>query len=398
MFLKSLKLTNFLSYGESDEWIDLHPINVIVGRNGVGKSNFLEAIGFIRSTTGLSESNNLLATIGRGGGVQNWIWKGTRKSSQVSLDAIFGEPITESSEISNIRYSISFIDAANWFNIINERIEKCSEDKEFGNFIPYYSIENGHGVLRSGGAIGGTETPMNISQLESILSKRTIPPQHQEVLKLINEISKILIYNNWTFGYNSPPKLFQNANALYHCLDSDSANLALVLNKIRRTPEFNEKFFYYLKKLYDEIVDYDVRVIEGMIQVLIHEKSGIVPATQLSDGTLRYMCLLAVLCDPEPRPLVCIEEPELGLHPDIIPYFADLLNDASERTQLIVTTHSDFLVDALTDQPEAVLVAERDEEGTHLNRLDSHELKRWLEAYRLGDLWISGQIGGKRWR
>ena len=398
MFLKSIKLTNFLSYGESSKWVDLHPFNVIVGRNGVGKSNFLEAIGFIRSATALSESTNLLATISRGGGVQNWIWKGTRKSSQASLDAIFGEPIGGSTEVSDIRYSISFTEAENWFNIVNEKIEKCLENEKFGNFIPYYNAENGVGMLHSGGALSGTETPMNIGQLESILSKRSIPPQHQEVLKLISEISGILIYNNWTFGHNSPPKLFQNANALYHCLDSNSANLALVLNKIRRTPEFNEKFFYYLKKLYDDIVDYDVRVIEGMIQVLVHEKSGIIPATQLSDGTLRYMCLLAVLCDPEPRPLVCIEEPELGLHPDIIPYFADLLEDASERTQLVVTTHSDFLVDALSDQPEAILVADRDENGTSLERLDSGDLKLWLEEYRLGELWISGQIGGKRWR
>ena len=60
--------------------------------------------------------------------------------------------------------------------------------------------------------------------------------------------------------------------------------------------------------------------------------------------------------DPDPPPLICIEEPELGLHPDLLPKLADHLVTASERTQLIVTTHSDILVDALTERPETVVV------------------------------------------
>jgi len=122
-----------------------------------------------------------------------------------------------------------------------------------------------------------------------------------------------------------------------------------------------------------------------------------VPATRLSDGTLRYLCLLAILCHPAPPPVVCIEEPELGLHPDVLPTLADLMKEASDRCQLIVTTHSDVLVDAMTDQPEAVLVAEKHEAGTTLTRLDADKLKPWLEKYRLGQLWTRGEIGGTRW-
>jgi predicted ATPase len=107
--------------------------------------------------------------------------------------------------------------------------------------------------------------------------------------------------------------------------------------------------------------------------------------------------LLAVLCDPSPPPLVCIEEPELGLHPDIIPKVADLLIDASERTQLIVTTHSDILVDAMTEQPDAVLICEKHNGQTKIRRLNSEKLQEWLNEYRLGELWISGELGGTRW-
>ena len=121
------------------------------------------------------------------------------------------------------------------------------------------------------------------------------------------------------------------------------------------------------------------------------------PATRLSDGTLRYLSILAVLCHPSPPSLVCLEEPELGLHPDILPGLADILREASNRCQLIVTTHSDALVDALTDTPESIVVCEKKEGQTTLRRLDKDELSHWLKTYRLGELWSSGEIGGNRW-
>ncbi len=74
-----------------------------------------------------------------------------------------------------------------------------------------------------------------------------------------------------------------------------------------------------------------------------------------------------------------------------------MVPEASTRTQLIVTTHSDVLVDAMSDQPESVLVAEKTESGTTLTRLNAEKLKPWLEKYRLGQLWTRGEIGGTRW-
>jgi predicted ATPase len=123
----------------------------------------------------------------------------------------------------------------------------------------------------------------------------------------------------------------------------------------------------------------------------------VIPATRLSDGTLHYLCLLAILCDPEPPPLICIEEPELGLHPDILPKVADLLRSAATRTQLIVTTHSDILVDAMTETPECVVVCAKEDGRTTMQRLVPEELEQWLAKYRLGQLWTKGQIGGNRW-
>ncbi len=110
------------------------------------------------------------------------------------------------------------------------------------------------------------------------------------------------------------------------------------------------------------------------------------------------MCLVALLVDPQPPKLLCIEEPELGLHPDLIPKIADLLVEASKRTQIIVTTHSDILVDAMTEHPEYVVVVEKHNGSTVARRLENNErLQSWLEKYRLGEVWASGEIGGNRY-
>ena len=95
--------------------------------------------------------------------------------------------------------------------------------------------------------------------------------------------------------------------------------------------------------------------------------------------------------------MICIEEPELGLHPDILPKVADLLRAASARTQVIVTTHSDILVDAMTETPEAVVVCAKEQGQTKMERLKADELEAWLKDYRLGQLWTKGEIGGNRW-
>ncbi|MFZ2617080.1 MAG: AAA family ATPase, partial [Anaerolineae bacterium] len=153
-----------------------------------------------------------------------------------------------------------------------------------------------------------------------------------------------------------------------------------------------------LRELYEGIEDVNFQIDGGNVLLFLEERGGReIPATRLSDGTLRYLCLLAILLHPDPPPLIAIEEPELGLHPDIIPQLAKLLVAASERTQLVVTTHSDVLVDALTSQPESVIVCEKVDGESQFRRLDADQLKEWLEKYTLGQLWSMGEIGGNRW-
>lgn len=178
-------------------------------------------------------------------------------------------------------------------------------------------------------------------------------------------------------------------------LSEDGSNLALRLNEM----EFKiglEKVDSYLRRFSNSFEKVRVLTRGGITQLYLKEEHlpDALAATSLSDGTLRLLCLLTLLLDPSPPPLLCIEEPETGMHPDSIRVIAELLTEASKRTQLIVTTHSPALIDALSDQPESVVVCERDLEGfTHFRRLAGHDLDQWLERYSLGQLWQKGEIG-----
>ena len=229
------------------------------------------------------------------------------------------------------------------------------------------------------------------------LSESRGPDQYPEITYLGQVYSRFRLYREWSFGRYTAPRQPQKADQPNELLEPDCTNLGLVLNRLEREANAKRRLLENLRELYEGIEDYHISVEGGTVQVFLHDSGYTIPATRLSDGTLRYLCLLAILCHPSPPPLVCIEEPELGLHPDILPSLARLLQEASAKTQLVVTTHSDILVDQLSETPESVVVCERSEGQTTMKRLESSELTRWLEKYRLGELWMKGEIGGARW-
>lgn len=388
MLIHSVQLNNFLSFGPSAETVPLGPLNVIIGPNGAGKSNLLESIALLQSAP-----EQLLKPIREGGGVRDWLWKGGQGTPTAALEVVLDNPKGPQ----RLRYQLSFTEVGQRFQIVDERIENekpVSEQHPQAYF--YYHFNHGRPVLNVKDQKRSLQQE-DVDLERSILSQRRDPDQYPELTYLGQVLGKIRLYREWSFGRYTPPRLPQKADLPNEHLEPDGSNLGLVLNRLRRDPEVKRRLLTALQALYDGIDDYDVQIEGGTVQVFFHEGRFTIPATRLSDGTLRYLCLLAVLCHPNPPPLICIEEPELGLHPDVLPTLADLLKEASTRTQLIVTTHSDVLVDAMSDQPESVLVAEKGEHGTTLTRLDAEKLKPWLEKYRLGQLWTRGEIGGTRW-
>ena len=395
-FIESIRLENILSYGLNTEAFPLEPLNVLIGPNASGKSNLIEALSLLAAAP-----RDLQEPIRVGGGVRDWIWKGGRRVSP----AVVNVTITNPKKPIALRYRLSFTEAGSRFELWDEALE----DEKPMNVVEaqpyfYYRYQEGHPVLN---VMTTTEANRYERRLiredmepdQSILSQRRDPDSYPELTYLAHQFQRMRFYREWNLGRYTPPRLAQKPDLPQDFLLDDASNLGLVLSDMLNQPAIKDQILDRMRDFYPSFKDINVTINAGAVQIFFQEE-GLrltVPATRLSDGSLRYLCLLAVLCHPNPPPLVCIEEPELGLHPDVIPEVAKLLVQVSSRSQVIVTTHSDILVDALTDVPESVVVCEKSDGATQLRRLDSEELKPWLEKYRLGELWTRGEIGGNRW-
>ncbi len=398
-FIRTIKLENILSYSRAEAEIQLESLNVLIGRNATGKSNLIEALSILNATP-----KDLIAPIREGGGVSEWINKGPKGNTIAGINATIFCP----DQHIPLRYRLSFTQVGQRFELVDEAVEsehKKTPDEEDVYF--FYRYEHGNPVLNVqmvSSDSSETEKERTFRSLrredldvdQSVLSQRKDPDQYPELTYLANHFSRMKFYREWNLGRYTPPRLPQQADLPEDFLLEDASNLGLVLNNLQHKPGIKGIILKKLKSFYGSIEDITTKIQGGTVQIFLHE-SGLkqpIPATRLSDGTLRYICLLVILCHPEPPKVICIEEPELGLHPDILPTIADLLIEASHRTQLIVTTHSDVLVSALTDVPQSVIICEHDGEGTQLFRLEKGKLEKWLEKYSLGELWRMGEIGG----
>jgi len=398
-FIRTLRLQNFLSYGSEGETIELQPLNVLIGPNASGKSNLIEAIGLLKATP-----TDLTAPIRKGGGISDFLWKGAKEIPSAEIEASIDNPGNMP-----LRYRISFTVVGQRVELVDEAIE--NEDVYSGedDVYFYYRYQDGRPVLNvktrpEAQAGRGTNTSKRNLRREdlipdqSVLSQRKDPDQYPELTYIGNQFSSIALYRDWHIGRDSDPRMPQKSDLPEHPLLEDGSNLGLVLNNLQYQLG-TRQLIGKLKKFYDAAEELTTKIYGGTVQIFIREEglTQPIPATRLSDGTLRYLFLMALLLDPTPPPLICIEEPEIGLHPDILPTIAEMLIEASQRTQLIVTTHSDALVSGLSEYPESVLVCERNNTGSHLHRLEPNRLQNWLEKYTLGDLWRMGEIGGNRW-
>ena len=412
MFMHRIKLKNMLSFGPDAQDLELKPLNVLIGPNGSGKSNFIEAISLLQAAP-----RDLQKPIREGGGVGNWVWRGEPRETFAEMEVVISHQVGKL-----LRYKLVFYEVDQRFQLHSELL--CPKVDSDPNPIPYVEAdacrvdllyddsrqETGMSTIRIARpplAIhrdsSSQETGMSTIRIERARSNQSVfayirGPTYHELTQTGEQFQRISFYREWAFGRRSPLRSPQPVDLPNDFLMEDGKNLGLVLNRMKRAyPKDKDRLLSGLRQLYENIEDLDVSVDGGTVQVFLREGNITVPATRLSDGTLRYICLLAILCHPTPPPLVCLEEPELGLHPDVLPGMADLLRNASARCQLIVTTHSDVIIDALTDTPESVVVCEKKAGQTVLQRLNESDLARWLDQYRLGELWTSGELGGNRW-
>lgn len=393
ILIKEISLKNFLSY-RGKTTLPLSALNVLIGANASGKSNLIEAFRLLQATP-----KDFAVPIRSGGGVSQWInkYNDMNTSARIEVVANFAPQ--------SLRHAIQFSSIGQRLSVTDELIENEKPQRGHNDVYFFYRYQDGNPTLNV--KLKEGDDPYSererrylrredINYEQSILSQRSDRDIYPEITYLGQKFAAITLFTDWDLSRKSLIRQPQLVDAPNDFLLQDASNLALVINDLIFRGG-REKLLQDLQQLYDDITDIVVKIEGGTAQLYVQEQhQAMISTARLSDGTLRYLCLLAILRHPKPPPLICIEEPELGMHPDIMPTIAELLVQAAKRTQIIVTTHSDALISALND-PETVMVCERDEQGSSIERLDQEKLKDWLEEYKIGDLWRMGEIGGTRW-
>lgn len=374
--LNQIKLCNILSF--TDTTVELRGLNVLIGPNGAGKSNLIEVMGLLHAAP-----TDLQSAILQLGGIRAVLSLATPEvlpAGKIECDIELRQ---------GLHYAIDLCGVEPGFAILYERLnapdhtyfERKSENVDFA------SSHNG---------ASSTKIPRN----QSVLAAYRIPGDITPITEVGRSFEQIRIYREFrTSGPYSTARSGVSSSSTRDFLHDGGDNLAVVLQDLD-FKGVHARIQSYVREFCDRFEDVKFRLNGPIAQTYIQESGLAEPlsAVRLSDGTLKFLCLLAVLLNPDIPPLICMEEPEVGLHPDAIKIVAEALVDASERTQLIVTTHSEALIDALSHRPEDVLVCERDfDNGTQFRRLDRDQLSAWLERYTLGALWRKGELGGTRW-
>lgn len=384
--IQQLRLDGFLSFAPGTEPFGLQNLNVLIGPNGSGKSNVIEAVELLRATP-----VDLAAAIRDGGGPSEWLWKGATTPQPAELEVTLArcEPTGRP-----LRYRLQFTAVQTRVEVLDEVVEELGPVRGNADVFVYYQFQRGNPVINVRGETTARRLQRDaVLPDQSVLAQRKDPDLYPELTWLGRQFGAIQIFREWTFGRYSALRKPQSAGLPGDSLLPDASNLALVVNQIEHQDP--QRINALMKRFFPRFERISTRVSGGYAELYVHEPgfSRPIPSARLSDGTMRFVALLAALLAPVPPPLLCIEEPELGLHPDALSLLGELLIEASERMQLIVTTHSEALVSALTNHPDAVITCERPGAGTILRRVEANQIANWLDRYRLGDLWRMGELG-----
>ena len=361
--LNSVKIEGFRSIKQMD--LDLQPVNVCIGANGAGKSNLIAFFKLINELVG-GRLQQYIATTGRA--TAN-LYFGPRTTLQIAAELKFEV------DQGNNAYRMRLFHAAGDSLIFAEEI------------VSYHS--QGH------------EDPQQIELGAG--HREACVREYSDSEPLVNTLRNFLNYCRVYHFHDTS----QTARIRQYCyvgdsrwLMPDAANLAAVLYRLKSEHEV----------IYRRIVRNVTQVAPFFVDFYLeptgpsgnditlnwrHRNSDLVFGPhQLSDGTLRAICLIALLQQPkEDLPyVIVVDEPELGLHPHALDLIASLFQTVSEHVQVLVSTQSSTFVDAF--EPEDIVVVEREGEATTFRRPDAEKLSEWLEEYSLGEVWEKNVIGG----
>ena len=176
----------------------------------------------------------------------------------------------------------------------------------------------------------------------------------------------------------------------------DGTNLPQILNtiKINHKSSYN-KIAEMLNEVNSKFRGFDFNFIGGNIELMLEEDglNSSVHVNSVSDGTLRYLCLLSILFNPDRGALICIDEPEVGLHPDMISNIGNSIIEASSNSIMLISTHSENLLNSF--ELENIRVFEKDDRNsTKISCYEKKDFEGWYENFSVGKMWRQGDLGG----
>ncbi|HEX3998796.1 MAG TPA: AAA family ATPase [Pirellulales bacterium] len=387
MKLLKLHIENFRSL-RNVAW-EPGDLNVLIGPNAGGKSNLIRAIQLLSSAASGNPGDNIV----RQGGLASLAWGGTERFIGFNVTTV-GKATPSGEE--EVRYTYTFgitrEDYPSNYFVAPEFLERTTG----GLGIQLIERYPGSASLKDG--TGREVRALALSELdreETLLSAAVHPMTGlQDLRELERFFSRLATYQEFRTDSRAAVRRAEISRR-EPIVSADGSNLVSVLHTLYSDnstfeSDINDAMFAAFGDEFVKLV-FSPNAADQRIQFKVRWKSldNPVPASDLSDGTLRYLYLLAILANPNPPPLIAIDEPETGLHPRMMTFIAEFAAEAARRTQVVFTTHSAAFLDALTRFNPTVTVVEANNSETQIKNVSPEVLAHWLQDYLLGELFRS---------
>lgn len=345
--------------------LPMGPLTVLIGPNGSGKTNLLGVFSFLRAI----REGRLQEYVATTGGADRVLHFGSRSTPKLYIHVSFENAVNQ--------YAIDLVpDDA-------DRLVPLSEVAFSSHTYPSPPPAERLPPV-PGGREGG-------------ISRRDLTGAARYVQQ---RLCSCRVYHFHDTGVGSPLKRTADVHDNRH-LRPDGSNLAPFLHLLRERHEDSYRFIIEtVRQVAPFFRDFTLEPQHlNRDKIKLEWKhagtDAYFDASQLSDGTLRFIALATLFLQPdEYRPsVILVDEPELGMHPYAITLLASLMKQAATECQVVASTQSALLLDHV--EPEDVLVADRVDGATQFTRLDPARLEPWLEDYSLGQLWEKNELGGR---
>ena len=355
--LERITVTGYKSIRELRDF-ELGNINVLIGANGAGKSNFLSVIKLLKELA----RRRLQQFIANEGYADAVLHFGRKATKEIQIEFSTNEQHFR-------KYQATLIPLRkNTLLISKERMSKPLNENEWDDF-------------------GGGREESAIPEIEGVWGTF-----------LADIFDFVEIYQFHDTSDAAPVK--QHSHIFdSRSLNSNASNLASLLYRLKNhQPVFYNRIVKTIQlaaPFFDDFLLYSEPDNPDRIRLRWrHKKSDDNwDVSQLSDGTLRFICLTTLLLQPNSPDLIIIDEPELGLHPYAMGLLVEMLRSVATKSQVIISTQSTAMVSQFF--PEEVIVVDQEKDASVFRRLNSEELKVWLEDYSLGEIWEMNLVGGR---